>query len=509
MSAFDAFSYSLSLALAVVGLLCAHQAWRLRDGVFGRFAAICLVGALFYLADGYTRPTGDRPNVVAGALGLTLATAMLVSSAHVFRNIAAHLPRWSLRWQLPFAMTWLVLLMTTDMSRSVFFLGYVLMFASQFLLGLLVLGTATALRYWSLFVSLSLWPVVYAATLMAGWDLLALRYLLGLSGALLALSTVSARMLDLQAEARANLLGLQAAQQELQGVMATMSQGADKVAMAGDQMSVTAQQLAIRTDQQTSGLNGIAESVRSVVEQAAQTADNISAVDRQCALLGEQANAGSGVVRVAVADIERIGQRSREMREALTLIESIAFQTTLLALNAAIEAARAGPAGRGFAVVAAEVRSLATRSSDAAGQVRGLVERANDQADRGVQQIQTVEAQLQAMIAAVHDVAQHTQSLSADAQARSQELRHVLDKLTSLLALTEDNAALVAESVMTADAMNQSAGELRALVGDLVGTAEGEGEGKERRTRLPEPAGAPANAAAPAPASGGGTLEFF
>ena len=81
--------------------------------------------------------------------------------------------------------------------------------------------------------------------------------------------------------------------------------------------------------------------------------------------------------------MDRINNRTKSIEDAISIIDQIAFQTNILSLNAAVEAATAGEAGRGFAVVAAEVRSLASRSADAAKEIKLLVGGATQEANNG------------------------------------------------------------------------------------------------------------------------------
>ena len=62
-----------------------------------------------------------------------------------------------------------------------------------------------------------------------------------------------------------------------------------------------------------------------------------------------------------------------KIKDATSLIASIADETNLLSLNASIEAARAGEAGKGFAVVADQVRQLSSSTSESADDIVNYV----------------------------------------------------------------------------------------------------------------------------------------
>ena len=97
----------------------------------------------------------------------------------------------------------------------------------------------------------------------------------------------------------------------------------------------------------------------------------------------ESISLGQDLANKTVLSMEDINSQTTAISEAITIIDQIAFQTNILSLNAAVEAATAGEAGKGFAVVAGEVRTLASRSAEAAKQIKDLVENAQKKTKEG------------------------------------------------------------------------------------------------------------------------------
>lgn len=255
--------------------------------------------------------------------------------------------------------------------------------------------------------------------------------------------------------------------EQLQSAMQGMAEGAQNVACAGDEMSLSAQKLAIHTEEQSNNLNRTTTQVRTVLDQVDATSGQATQVDVSCDALRQQAQEGGLVVHRGVASIRTIAERTRQMGETISTIESIAFQTNLLALNAAVEAARAGEAGRGFVVVAAEVRQLASRSAQAAVAVKQNIASALEQSEGGVREVNAIESVLEQLSLGIEAVAAQIRVVAQDARGQSASLHDVMRSLDQLTELTTANTAMVAGSVMAADDMRSRAQNLRQVVDDL------------------------------------------
>ena len=122
------------------------------------------------------------------------------------------------------------------------------------------------------------------------------------------------------------------------------------------------------------------------------------------------------------------------------------FRSNILALNAAVEAARAGAAGKGFAVVANEVRSLASKSDEAAKATKGLIENSVQATNRGSHIVGEVS---QSLNQALELVVQSNSAIGviADAiQKEAESLSQVSEGIGQVSAVVQTNSASSEES---------------------------------------------------------------
>ncbi|NTS77752.1 extracellular solute-binding protein [Catenovulum sp. SM1970] len=157
-------------------------------------------------------------------------------------------------------------------------------------------------------------------------------------------------------------------------------------------------QLIRDADEQNKHTSNTVRSIKEITTQIHQVAEDAANVNQQVEEAHQISISSADVVQKASQEINTTAENMSELAATMsglekttekiahiaTEVKSIADQTNLLALNAAIEAARAGEQGRGFSVVADEVRSLASRTTDATLEISELINLVTTQTHKAV-----------------------------------------------------------------------------------------------------------------------------
>ena len=213
----------------------------------------------------------------------------------------------------------------------------------------------------------------------------------------------------------------------------TLSNNANILTKNMQEIASAANSQAASLEETAASLEEITSNITNNTQTTAQMADYGNKVKTSISLGQELANK-------TVVSMEEINTQTSAINEAITIIDQIAFQTNILSLNAAVEAATAGEAGRGFAVVAGEVRTLASRSAEAAKQIKDLVENAQRKTYEGKEIASDMikgYAQLNENITITLDLIQNVTTASKE---QATGMIQINDAVNSLDQITQQNA---------------------------------------------------------------------
>lgn len=222
--------------------------------------------------------------------------------------------------------------------------------------------------------------------------------------------------------------------------------------------------LATRTDEQASAIDQTTASLAEITETAEQNALGAERANTSGRQTAETAEVAAGEVQKTVAVMERVREHSRKISDITSVIDAIAFQTNIIALNASVEAARAGQYGRGFAVVASEVRSLAQRAAGAAKEIKTLIETslhtvttASQTAARAGETMNTVEQTVTQLTRTLYDIA-------LASRGQSVQIAQINEAVGQVAGLTQRNAALVEQSAVASNDLQQQTQSLESAM---------------------------------------------
>ncbi len=213
------------------------------------------------------------------------------------------------------------------------------------------------------------------------------------------------------------------------------------------------------TNTEVTTLNDTANMMRRSNEIASQVLKELEDINQQAIRS----------IEIIYEQTNTTNSSAKKIREATSLIASIADETNLLSLNATIEAARAGEAGRGFAVVASEIQKLAEQSNESAmrideiirqlvadsesavdtmDEVQEIMKRQNENLLKTSEVFVEVQNGISASIDGVDEIANRTHELN---NARN----GIIDTVQSLTAIAEQNAASTQETSATVVEINE------------------------------------------------------
>lgn len=252
--------------------------------------------------------------------------------------------------------------------------------------------------------------------------------------------------------------GLASAMHSVTNATQSINTSANEIRHASDDLSR-------RTEGQAASLEETAAAMTEITGTIGQTAQSATRANAVVGQTRVEAEHSGDVVRRAITAMGGIERASAEIAEIISVIDGIAFQTSLLALNAGVEAARAGEAGRGFAVVASEVRALAQRSAEAAKDVKTRIMSSVTQVETGVALVSETGKTLDRIMGRVSEISDLVSDISQSADRQAATLKQVNMAVSDIDAVTQQNAAMVEEATAAARSL---AGEADTLANDVA-----------------------------------------
>ena len=313
--------------------------------------------------------------------------------------------------------------------------------------------------------------VIVAVLLLAGYTAVNIRSILApLAHAVKTTERIASHDLSaaVKAEGRdetaALMRGVQGMQDSLVTVVSGVRQSTDNIANASREVATGSQDLSNRTEQAASNLQETASAMEELTASVTHNAESARQANQLANDAASVARRGGTVVDEVVETMGRISASSAKIADIISVIDGIAFQTNILALNAAVEAARAGEQGRGFAVVAGEVRTLAQRSAEAAKEIKSLITQSGENVQGGAALVAQAGQTMHEVISAIERVSHIVSEISHATGEQSTGIGQIGQAIAGLDQMTQQNAALVEESAAAAASLQQQADALARSV---------------------------------------------
>jgi methyl-accepting chemotaxis protein len=218
-------------------------------------------------------------------------------------------------------------------------------------------------------------------------------------------------------------------------------------------------------DESSAAIEEMEASLRRIAEIISTRQEDLEQLSQSIRQSQEQGRLATETISSVASDIDRLN-------EILSVIATVASQTSLLSMNAAIESAHAGDAGRGFAVVAEEIRKLAETTTERSKEIRqnlkniiGKIKSAEEVSQENYRYLEESAALLDSFVQAMQEVQQSTTEVSTG----SQQVLSAATELSSSVGKSRESAQEILSSIREIEGTVQSVDEFSSKLNGRVG----------------------------------------
>ena len=266
------------------------------------------------------------------------------------------------------------------------------------------------------------------------------------------------RVADSSAQVSTTAASLAAAAGQVSAGSSAQSQSASSMAAALEQITVSINHVADRTQE----ANTLAQDTGHKARHGEQVIENSSST-----ILGM-----ADSVRDVSSHMGALNQQTNAIHSVINVIRDVADQTNLLALNAAIEAARAGEMGRGFAVVADEVRKLAERTTQSTLEISDTVQRIQTESREAVESMNSGVLQVEAGVKSASEAGASLQSIRDGARKVEESVVGIAEALREQSTASMDIAHNVERVAQQADQNHHKAHDASLAACEMTAMAQ-------------------------------------
>jgi len=204
----------------------------------------------------------------------------------------------------------------------------------------------------------------------------------------------------------------------------------------------------------------VSEKTSDITENIKNTVDKINKMKIISDETTKDALKGEKLALDTLKSMEEIAESTSAIQEAITIIDSIAFQTNILSLNAAVEAATAGEAGKGFAVVAGEVRNLANKSASAAKKIKELVNKTEKKASEGIEISDNMKKNFLGVVEKINTTSDYVNEITNGANMEAKKIEEINNSIKEIHEITDESKTLMQGTYVVTYDLSQISTEL-------------------------------------------------